>query len=404
MISPLAHLKVLDLSRVLAGPWAGQILGDLGAEVIKVERPGSGDDTRGWGPPWLKDAEGRDGEAAYYLAANRNKRSIAVDLTRPEGQDIIRRLAAWADILIENFKVGNLARYGLDYESLARINRGLIYCSITGFGQTGPYAKQAGYDFIIQGMSGLMSITGRPEDPPTKVGTAVADLTTGMYSVIGILAALAHRERTGEGQHIDMSLLDTQMGWLANQNMNWLVGGSIPKRFGNAHPNIVPYQDFETDDGHIIVCVGNDRQFGRFAAAIGLPHLAEDPDYATNAARVRNRDRLVPLLADRIRRQPSAYWLETFAAINIPHGPINDIAAAFADPQAIHRGLRVEMDHPSGVRLPSVAQPIRLSKTPVSYRRPPPLLGEHSREILAELGYDADRIDAFFKDGICAQG
>lgn len=404
MISPLAHLKVLDLSRVLAGPWAGQILGDLGAEVIKVERPGSGDDTRGWGPPWLKDADGRDGEAAYYLAANRNKRSIAVDLTRPEGQDIIRRLAREADILIENFKVGNLARYGLDYESLARINRGLIYCSITGFGQTGPYAKQAGYDFIIQGMSGLMSITGRPEDPPTKVGTAVADLTTGMYSVIGILAALAHRERSGEGQHIDMSLLDTQMGWLANQNMNWLIGGTIPKRFGNAHPNIVPYQDFETDDGHIIVCVGNDRQFGRFAAAIGLPHLAGDPDYATNAARVRNRERLVPLLADRIRRQPSAYWLETFAAINIPHGPINDIAAAFADPQAIHRGLRVEMDHPSGVSLPGVAQPIRLSKTPVSYRRPPPLLGEHSREILAELGYDADRIDAFFKDGICAQG
>lgn len=400
MAGPLSHLKVLDLSRVLAGPWAGQILGDLGADVIKVERPGSGDDTRGWGPPWLKDQNGKDSEAAYYLSANRNKRSISIDIARPEGQAVIRKLAQASDILIENYKVGNLARYELDYAALSALNPGLIYCSITGFGQTGPYAGEAGYDFIVQGMSGLMSITGQPDGPPTKVGTAVADLTTGMYGVIGILAALAHRERTGEGQQVDMALLDTQMSWLANQNMNWLIGGESPQRIGNAHLNIVPYQDFETKDGHIIVCVGNDRQFARFCAALELPMLADDPDFRKNEGRVRHRDRLVPTLAARMRQKTSAEWLAILKTVNIPHGPINSIEQAFRDPQAIHRGMQVDMAHPLGVSVPTVAHPVKLSKTPAGYRRPPPLLGEHSREILEELGYAAAEIERLFADGV----
>ena len=401
MTTPLEHLKVLDLSRVLAGPWATQILADLGADVVKIERPGAGDDTRGWGPPYLKDADGQEtGEAAYYLAANRNKRSMAVDISTPDGQAIIRALAAESDILVENFKVGGLAKYGLDYESLAAVNPGLIYCSITGFGQNGPYAAQAGYDFIVQGLSGLMSITGQPDGPPTKVGTAVADLTTGMYGVIGILAALAHRARTGEGQHVDMALLDTQMSWLANQNMNWLVGGTVPTRRGNAHPNIVPYQDFATSDGHVIVCVGNDRQFARFAGALGLGHLAEDARFATNRGRVTHRDDLVPQLAAAMQQRSTADWLAVLAEINIPHGPINNVADAFADPQALHRGMAVEMDHPLGVPVRTVANPVRLSKTPVSYRNAPPLLGAQTDDVLGELGYHADAIAALRRDGV----
>ncbi|GER08626.1 CoA transferase [Iodidimonas muriae] len=387
---PLSHLRVLDLSRVLAGPWAGQILGDLGADVIKVERPGTGDDTRAWGPPYLKDTDGADQEAAYYLGANRNKRSIAVDLSHAEGQKIIRKLAAQSDVVIENFKVGGLAKYGLDYPSLSKDHPGLIYCSITGFGQDGPSAKQAGYDFIVQGLSGLMSITGEADGPPIKVGTAVADLTTAMYGVIGILAALSHREKTGEGQYVDMALLDTQMSWLANQNMNYLIGGESPKRVGNAHLNIVPYQDFETQDGRVIVCVGNDRQFQRFCEAIGAPELARNRSYETNALRVRHRDVLVPAIAARMRLHTTARWLEILSHVNIPHGPINSVGEAFADPQAVHRGMRVDMDHPLGVSVPTVANPIHLSKTPVSYRRPPPLLGEHGDEILDELGIDPE--------------
>jgi len=401
MTAPLEHLKVLDLSRVLAGPWATQILADLGADVVKIERPGAGDDTRGWGPPYLKDADGQEtGEAAYFLSANRNKRSVAVDISTPAGQEIIHALARDCDIVVENFKVGGLKKYGLDYDSLAALNPGLIYCSITGFGQDGPYAPQAGYDFIVQGMSGLMSITGQPDGPPTKVGTAVADLTTGMYGVIGILAALAHRARTGEGQHVDMALLDTQMSWLANQNMNWLVGGKTPVRQGNAHPNIVPYQDFETADGHVIVCVGNDRQFARFVAALELGHLAGDDRFATNRARVTHRDALVPQLEAAMKTRTTADWLRVLEDINIPHGPINSVAEAFADPQAIHRGMAVDMDHPSGVTLKTVASPVRLSRTPVSYRSAPPLLGAHTDDVLNELGYDGEAIAALRRDGV----
>jgi len=393
MPGPLAHLKVLDLSRVLAGPWAGQILGDLGADVIKVERPGTGDDTRGWGPPYLKDSEGQEsGEAAYYLAANRNKRSIAVDMAAPEGQEVIKALARDADIVLENFKVGGLMKYGLDYHGLKTVNPGLIYCSITGFGQDGPYAPRAGYDFIVQGMAGLMSITGAPDGPPMKVGTAVADLTTGMYAVIAVLAAVAHRERTGEGQHIDMALMDTQLSWLANQNMNYLVGGESPTRQGNAHPNIVPYQDFETEDGHIIVAVGNDRQFARFAEAIGAGELARDPAYATNEGRVRHRETLVPMIAEKMKSASTAYWTEALEAAGIPHGPVNTVGEAFADPQIVHRGMQVDLAHPLGVTLATVANPIRMSASPPDYRQPPPLLGEHTDAILTELGYDAETV------------
>jgi len=393
MAGPLAHLKILDLSRVLAGPWAGQILGDLGADVIKVEHPGTGDDTRGWGPPYLKDEEGHEShEAAYYLSANRNKRSIAIDLANKEGQKIIKQLAASVDVVLENFKVGGLKKYGLDYAGLKAVNPKLVYCSITGFGQDGPYASRAGYDFIVQGMSGLMSVTGAPDGPPMKVGTAVADLTTGMYAVIGILAALSHRDRTGEGQYIDMALLDTQMSWLANQNMNYLVGGTSPGRSGNAHPNIVPYQDFETADGHIIVAVGNDRQFARFAAAIGAPELARNKSYETNEGRVRHRATLVPTIAERMQAKSTAHWMEALEAAGIPHGPIHTVGEAFSDPQAVHRGMKVEMDHPLGVTLASVASPIKMSATPPDYRRPPPMLGQHTDALMAEIGYEADEV------------
>ena len=401
MTGPLSHLAILDLSRVLAGPWAGQILADLGAQVIKVERPGSGDDTRAWGPPFLKDAAGRDSrESAYYLAANRGKRSVAIDIARPEGQAIVRKLAAQSDALIENYRVGGLRRYGLDYESLAALHPGLVYCSITGFGQDGPMASEPGYDFLIQGMAGLMSITGPEDGPPTKVGTAVADLTTGMYAVIAILAALAHREQTGRGQHIDMALFDTQLGWLANQNMNYLVGGVVPRRRGNAHPNIVPYQDFPTRDGHVIVCVGNDRQFARFAEAIEEPGLATDSRFATNAARVRNRTELVAIIARRIAERTTGAWLRILKRARVPHGPINDIAEAFAHPQAVHRGLRVDLDHPLGVRVPTVANPIRFSGTAPAYRDPPPMLGQHTDAVLGDLGYDADEIARLRADGV----
>ena len=399
MAGALDGLKVLDLSRVLAGPWASQVLGDLGADIIKVERPDGGDETRPWGPPWLKDGEGRDtSEAAYYLSANRNKRSVTIDMSRPEGQKLVRALAAKSDVLIENFKVGGLRKYGLDYENLKAINPRLIYCSITGFGQTGPYAARAGYDFLIQGMGGLMSITGAkdgtPGAGPQKVGVALTDILTGLYSVIGVLAALDHRHRTGEGQNIDMALLDVQVSSLANQTMNFLTSGKAPVRMGNAHPNIVPYQDFPTADGGVIIATGNDRQFAAVASAMGHPEWAKDERFATNKARVANRDVLIPLMNEASRTRTTKEWIETFEAMHVPCGPINTIADVFADPQVIARGMKVEMLHPLAGTVPLVASPVRLSETPVGYRLPPPLLGQHTAEVLAgELGLDAEEID-----------
>ena len=386
----LSHLRVLDLSRVLAGPWAGQILADLGAEVIKVERPGNGDDTRAWGPPFLKDAYGEStGEAAYYLSANRNKQSVTIDFTKPEGQRLVRELAAKSDILIENFKVGGLEAYGLDYASLKAVNPQLIYCSITGFGQTGPYAKRAGYDFMIQGLGGLMSLTGRPEGEegagPVKVGVALTDILTGLYATVAILAALAHRQHDGGGQHIDMALLDVQVACLANQAMNYLTTGVSPKRLGNAHPNIVPYQDFPTADGDFILTVGNDSQFRKFAEVAGQPGWADDPRFASNKQRVANRAVLVPLIRQATVFKTTAQWVEQLEAVGVPCGPINEMAQVFADPQVQARGLAFELPHVLAGLVPQVGSPIRLSETPVEYRRAPPLLGEHTQEVLARV-------------------
>lgn len=394
----LSHLRVLDLSRVLAGPWSGQILADLGADVIKVERPGSGDDTRAWGPPFLRDAAGEHtSEAAYYLSANRNKRSVTIDFTQAEGQRLVRELAAKSDIVIENFKVGGLAAYGLDYPSLKAINPRLIYCSITGFGQTGPYAKRAGYDFMIQGLGGLMSLTGRPEGDdgagPVKVGVALTDILTGLYSTVAILAALAHREQYGAGQHVDMALLDVQVACLANQAMNYLTTGSAPKRLGNAHPNIVPYQDFPTADGDFILTVGNDGQFRRFAEVAGQPQWADDPRFATNKQRVVHRAQLIPLIRQATVFKTTAEWVGQLEAAGVPCGPINDLAQVFQDPQVIERGLALHLPHALAGSVPQVASPIRLSDTPVEYRRAPPLLGEHTEAVMTELlGLDADAI------------
>ncbi|UVJ44144.1 CoA transferase [Pseudomonas sp. LS1212] len=386
----LSHLRVLDLSRVLAGPWAGQILADLGAEVIKVERPGSGDDTRAWGPPFLKDAAGENtSEAAYYLSANRNKRSVTIDFTQPEGQRLVRELAAKSDILIENFKVGGLAAYGLDYASLKALNPNLIYCSITGFGQTGPYARRAGYDFMIQGLGGLMSITGRPEGEvgagPVKVGVALTDILTGLYSTVAILAALAHRDQGGAGQHIDMALLDVQVACLANQAMNYLTTGVPPRRLGNAHPNIVPYQDFPTADGDFILTVGNDKQFRKFAEVAGQPQWADDPRFATNNLRVTNRAQLIPLIRQATVFKTTAQWVEQLEQAGVPCGPVNDLSQVFEDPQVRHRGLAIEIPHALAGKVPQVASPIRLSETPVQYRNAPPLLGEHTQAILSDV-------------------
>ena len=386
----LSHLRVLDLSRVLAGPWAGQILADLGAEVIKVERPGNGDDTRAWGPPFLKDAYGEStGEAAYYLSANRNKQSVTIDFTKPEGQRLVRELAAKSDILIENFKVGGLEAYGLDYASLKAVNPQLIYCSITGFGQTGPYAKRAGYDFMIQGLGGLMSLTGRPEGEegagPVKVGVALTDILTGLYATVAILAALAHRQHDGGGQHIDMALLDVQVACLANQAMNYLTTGVSPKRLGNAHPNIVPYQDFPTADGDFILTVGNDSQFRKFAEVAGQPGWADDPRFVSNKQRVANRAVLVPLIRQATVFKTTAQWVEQLEAVGVPCGPINELAQVFADPQVQARGLAFELPHVLAGLVPQVGSPIRLSETPVEYRRAPPVLGEHTQEVLARV-------------------
>jgi crotonobetainyl-CoA:carnitine CoA-transferase CaiB-like acyl-CoA transferase len=390
MSGALSHIRVLDLSRILAGPWASQILADLGADVIKVERPGVGDDTRAWGPPFLKDAQGEDtAVASYFLCANRNKRSITVDMTLPEGQQLLRDLAAECDVVIENFKKDGLVRYGLDYASLKAVNPRLVYCSITGFGQDGPYAARAGYDFLIQGLGGLMSTTGRPDGEagggPMKVGVALTDILTGLYAANAVQAALAWRERSGEGQYIDLALLDVQVACLANQAMNYLTSGRSPQRLGNAHPNIVPYQDFPTDDGYMILTVGNDGQFARFCEVAGHPGLVADVRFATNKARVRHRDTLIPLLNKITIRRTTAEWIADLEKVGVPCGPINTIAEVFADEHVRQRQLKVEMDHPVLGRIPQVASPIRLSETPIDYRNAPPTLGEHTDAVLSEI-------------------
>ncbi|MGP0173766.1 CaiB/BaiF CoA transferase family protein [Pseudomonas sp. NCHU5208] len=390
MAGALSHIRVLDLSRVLAGPWCGQILGDLGAEVIKVERPGTGDDTRHWGPPYIKDAEGNDSrEAAYFQSANRNKQSLTLDFTQPEGQRLVRELVAQCDVLLENFKVGGLAAYGLDYESLKAINPRLIYCSITGFGQTGPYAKRAGYDFMIQGLGGLMSLTGRPEGEegagPIKVGVALTDILTGLYATVGVLAALNQREQSGIGQHIDVALLDVQVACLANQAMNYLATGVSPKRLGNAHPNIVPYQDFPSADGNFILAVGNDGQFRKFCEVAGIAHLADDPRFVSNKERVAHRAELIPLLRQATVFKTTAQWIELLEKAGVPCGPINDLQQVFADPQVQARGLRLDLPNAMGSTTPQVASPLRLSATPVVYRAAPPLLGQHTEALLQRL-------------------
>jgi crotonobetainyl-CoA:carnitine CoA-transferase CaiB-like acyl-CoA transferase len=395
---PLSGVRVLDLSRVLAGPWASQLLGDLGADVIKVERPGAGDDTRAWGPPYLKDGAGRDtADAAYFLCANRNKRSVTIDIAHPEGQALVRRLAQQADVLLENFKQGGLNQYRLDYESLRALNPRLVYCSVTGFGQTGPYAPRAGYDFLIQGMGGLMSITGRADGEdgagPQKVGVALTDIMTGLYATIAVQAALAERARSGRGQHIDLALLDVQVACLANQASNYLAGGVVPRRMGNAHPNIVPYQDFPTADGEMILAIGNDGQFAKFCAVADHPEWATDERFATNPQRVANRAALIALLRQATVMRSTHEWIAALEAAGVPCGPINNLDEVFDNEQVIARGLQVDLPHPSGGTVKLVRNPINMTGTPPQALSHPPLLGEHTERVLRDvLGYDAQRI------------
>lgn len=383
--APLKGVRVIELARVLAGPWAGQILADLGADVIKVENPAGGDETRGWGPPFITSKEGENLSAAYFHSCNRGKRSITVDFTSPEGQETVRALCRTADVVLENFKVGGLKKYGLDYETLSADNPRLVYCSITGFGQTGPYASQAGYDFIIQGMSGLMSVTGEPDREPQKVGLAVADVFTGLYSVIAIQAALAHAAKTGEGQLVDMALFDVQSAVMANQAMNYLATGNSPNRMGNAHPNISPYEVVPTSDGHLILAVGNDGQFARFCAIMGLDGLSADPRFLTNRARLENRTALTAIIRTETQKRTRAELLAACAQNAVPAGPINRIGEMFDDPQIVSRQLRLDLDDAHGSSIPSVRTPIVMSKTPLTYNRPSPRLGEHSADILQEL-------------------
>ncbi len=406
MLAALSHIRVLDLSRVLAGPYAGQILGDLGADVIKIERPGVGDETRSWGPPYLAGRDGRaTSESAYFLSANRNKRSVAIDFSRIEGQRLVRELAMKSDVLIENFRVGGLQQYGLDYASLGALNPRLVYCSISGFGQTGPYADRPGYDFLIQAMGGLMSITGRedgaPGAGPLKVGVAVTDVMAGLYAVVAILAGLAAREKSGRGQHIDLALLDVQIAGLVNQAMNYLTAGEAPKRMGNAHPSIVPYQDFPTSDLPIAIAVGNDLQFGRLCSVLGHPEWNDDERFHTNPARVDNREILIALMNAVLVTRPAGEWISHLASAGVPCGPINDLERVFHDPQVEARQMRLEMEHPLRERLPLVASPIRLSEMPVEYRRAPPLLGQHTREVLSGvLGLGEEQIAELARAGV----
>ncbi|MFN9776125.1 MAG: CaiB/BaiF CoA transferase family protein [Burkholderiales bacterium] len=410
MPSALEGIRVLDLSRVLAGPWCAQNLADLGADVIKVERPGAGDDTRGWGPPFLKDRDGADTtDSAYYLAANRGKRSIEIDLSTETGRDIVRAIARVSDVVLENYKVGALAKYGLDYASLSAINPRLVYCSVTGFGQTGPWAHRAGYDFIIQGLGGLMSVTGeaddRPGGGPQKVGVAVADLMTGMYATQAVLAALFHRERTGEGQHLDLALLDVQVAMTANMSSNYLHGGTPPKRWGNAHPNLVPYQTFRASDGWIIVAVGNDGQFRRFVELGGRAELADDARFARVQDRIRNREALIPELERMIATRTQQQWIDGMEAAGVPCGPINDLKQVFENPQVRARGLRIDIDREDAGPVALVANPVKASRTPPAYRLPPPRLGEHTDAVLSGvLGWDAARIAAAREAGAIGGG
>jgi crotonobetainyl-CoA:carnitine CoA-transferase CaiB-like acyl-CoA transferase len=404
MTGPLSHIRVLDLTRVLAGPWATQLLADFGAEVIKIEKPGEGDDTRGWGPPFLTNADGSRGDAAYFLSANRGKSSVAIDMATSAGQQLIREIARKSDIVIENFKVGGLQKYGLDYEALRAVKSDLIYCSLTGFGQTGPYAQRAGYDFMIQGMAGIMSVTGQPDGmpgaEPMKVGVAFADIFTGLYATIGILGALYHRDRSGTGQFIDVALLDSQVAVMANQALNYLVGGKAPTRLGNAHPNIVPYQTFATRDGHIIVAVGTDRQFKEFCAIIGLPALSADPQFRSNRDRVHNRHKLIPLLEDPMRGRTTDDWIAAFESAAIPCGPINTLDKVFADEQVRARELAITLSRADGTEIPGVANPVRFSASPVTYAKAPPAFGEGTDRILRHLlGLETEDIAALRATG-----
>ncbi len=402
----LGHIRVLDLSRVLAGPWCSQNLADLGADVIKIERPGVGDDTRAWGPPYAKDGDGNDtSEAAYYLSANRGKRSVTIDIASAEGQALIRELARHSDVVLENFKVGHLKRYGLDYDTLKAIKPDLVYCSITGFGQDGPYAHRPGYDFLIQGMGGLMSITGERDDlpggGPQKAGVAITDLMTGMYATVAVLAALTHRDRSGEGQFIDMSLLDVQVAMLANMGSNYLTSGKAPKRMGNAHQNIVPYQTFACADGHIIVAIGNDGQYQKLVEVGQRPELGSDPRFMTNPMRVQHREILVPLLAAMIKTRTRDDWISSLESVGVPCGPINDIGDVFDNPQVRARGVAIEMAHPAAGKVRLVRSPMMLSATPIQATLPPPMLGQHTEQILREvLGQSTEQIHSLREKGV----
>lgn len=400
----LSDLRVLDLTRILAGPTSTQLLGDLGADIIKVERPGAGDDTRKWGPPYIKNKDGEDThESAYYLSSNRNKRSVGIDLSQREGQQLVRRLAGNCDILVENFKVGSLAKFGLSYDQMKEEFPGLIYCSISGFGQTGPYAPRAGYDYLAQGLGGIMSITGEPDGQPMKVGVGISDIMCGMYAAVSILAAVRHRDLTGQGQHIDLALLDTQVAWLANEGLNYLTSGEVPLRRGNAHPNIVPYQLFDTADDPLILAVGNDAQFGRFCDFAGVPELAQDERFQTNSKRIHNREALIEILIPAIKQKPRQEWLDGLENLGVPASPVNDIAQVFDDPQIRHRNMKISVPHETAQSgsVDLIGNPINMSETPVSYRHAPPTLGQHTDEVLMEiLGLSEEQLEKLHENGL----
>lgn len=404
MPGPLHGVRILDLSRVLAGPSCTQLLGDLGADIIKVERPRVGDETRTWGPPFVKDETGQETtESGYFLSTNRNKRSVAIDISKPEGAALVRRLLTRCDVLVENFKVGGLKEYGLGYEQLREDFPRLVYCSITGFGQTGPYAPRPGYDMLVQGAGGIMSVTGDPDRPPVKVGVAVNDVITGLYAAVGVLSALRHRDVHGAGQQVDLGLLDVGVAWLYNVGLNYLLSGEVPRRLGTAHPNTVPYQVFPSKDGYFILAAGNDHQFRRYCAFAGFPALADDSRFATNAARVRNRDQLVAIIADVSRQETTQHWIEGLERSGVPCGPVNTVDQVFADPQINHRGMKISMAYPGAQdgAVPLIGSPLKLSATAVTYRLPPPRLGQHTDEVLEELGgLNADERKALRRDGV----